>query len=176
MAKQLPDHGLIRCHDAPDFEKMARYTAICPETSRLAESAASYARRDSYKTHWSMGQRLYTHMTSPIRRWADVMNQMALYGHSFQTDPTFLNEQGKRAKKHDRDLFFLDQLRTPKMPLSGVVLEPNRIWVNEWKRLIKHTHVDYQPGTHVKITYYLDMNETTWKRRLITCVDIDCPE
>jgi exoribonuclease R len=176
MAKQLPEHALIRCHDAPDFEKMTRYSAICPETSRLAESAASYARKDSFKTHWSMGQRLYTHMTSPIRRWADVLNQMALYGHSFNTDPTFLNEQSKRAKKHDRDLFFLDQLRTPKMPLSGVVLEPDRIWVKEWKRLIKNTHVDYEPGTHVKITYYLDMNETTWKRRLITCVDKDCPE
>ena len=176
MAKQLPNTGLLRYHEAPKQELLERYTKICPAASRLAESSAVYAPMESKQLHWGMGLQLYTHMTSPIRRWADVHNQCALLRLTLATDISHLNLIGKRAKKHDRELFFLDQLRTPsKTPLSGIVLEPGKVWVDLWKRTVRTKNTELEPGTHVKITYYLDMNQPTWKRRLVTCVHTDCP-
>lgn len=176
MARQLPSTGLLRYHKEPKQELLERYTRICPAASRLAESSAVYAPMESQQLHWGMGLQLYTHMTSPIRRWADVHNQCALLGHSLTTDVPYLNLIGKRAKKHDRELFFLDQLKTPsEMPLSGTVLEHGKVWVDLWKRTVRINNTDLEPGTHVKITYYLDMNQSTWKKRMVTCVHTDYP-
>jgi exoribonuclease R len=173
MATQLPEQALLRCHEQPKQDLFELYSAICPEATRLAETAAVYDTLSSRRLHWGMGRKLYTHMTSPIRRWADVHNQMCLLGHHMLIDIEMLNLVNKKAKKHARDLFFLDQLQKPQV-VYGVALDTkSRVWVSEWKRVLTIDSVE--PGTRVKIEYYLDMNQPTWKKRMVTRASTDCP-
>lgn len=170
--------GLLRCHNPPNFEMLQRYQTICPEATRLAESSATYQDVQHRAPHWGLGMMSYTHMTSPIRRWADVYNQLILFGSDVDVDMNMLNECNKRAKKHARDLFFLDQLQHPK-PVQGVVLdvrnEKCKVWVDAWKRILTVHTTEYEPGTRVLVEYHLDMNQPTWKKRMVIRVSKDCP-
>ena len=172
MAMELVKRGmgLLRSHKEPDREKLERYESYCPEARRLAENAAVYTDIEHREPHYGLGMIAYTHMTSPIRRWADTYNQMVLFGENPGVDIDYLNQVNKNAKKHDRDLFFLDQLRYP-APVTGIVLETvnskTKVWVCEWKRVVSLPAREYANGTRLKIEYYLDMNQPTWKKRMI---------
>lgn len=181
MARELIDRGVgvLRSHTGPKRERLERYTSYCPEAARLAESAAQYTDIEHRQPHYGLGRVAYTHMTSPIRRWADTYNQMVLFGENPGVDIAHLNQVNKNAKKHDRDLFFLDQLQHP-TPVTGVVLETTdsktKVWVPEWKRLISVPARDYPEGCRLKIEYYLDMNQPSWKKRMVIRASRDCPE
>lgn len=181
MATELVKRGmgLLRSHTEPDREKLQRYESYCPEARRLAESAAVYTDVEHREPHYGLGMVTYTHMTSPIRRWADTYNQMVLFGENPGIDIDYLNQVNKNAKKHDRDLFFLDQLRNPS-PVTGIVLETvhskTKVWVCEWKRVVTLPAREYPNGTRLKIEYYLDMNQPTWKKRMVMRASRDCLE
>jgi len=170
--------GVLRSHAEPNMEALKRYNVMCPDATRLAESSAEYCDVATRRTHWGMGSVPYTHMTSPIRRWADAYNQMVLRGEVYPIDVEYLNSVGKHAKKHDRDLFFLEQLRTPR-PVMGTVLdvlgEKSKVWVADWNRVISIRTTEHEPGTKLRIEYYLDMNQPTWKRRMVIHASRDCP-
>ena len=180
MARALMDMdaGLLRSHAEPNMEALKRYNVICPDATWLAESSAVYCDVTTKHTHWGMGSVPYTHMTSPIRRWADAHNQMVLHCESYLPDIDELNRISKNAKRHGRDLFFLDQLRVP-CPVMGTVLdvlgEKSKVWVADWKRVISIPSTEYEPGTKLRIEYYLDMNQPTWKRRMVIHASRDCP-
>jgi exoribonuclease R len=133
-AKLLKQHGtgLLRSHDQPDQLKMASYTAISPELQFLAYRAANYLPAAAPATyHWGLATNLYTHITSPIRRYADLVNQRALKAilanQSIPPTPPVadhLNMIAKRAKQHDRDLIILRALKSsPFGKTTGTVLE-----------------------------------------------------
>jgi exoribonuclease R len=172
MAKELirVGHGIFRGHEKPDATAMERYNTICPEASRLAESAAVYQTYQTRTPHYGLGVEIYTHITSPIRRWADVHNQTVLLFAEPDEPIDHLNLMSKHAKKHDRDLFFLDQLQDPR-PVSGIVLDvhnaKSKVWVSEWKRVLQLPTTDYEPGIKLRLDYYLDMNQPTWKKRMV---------
>ena len=109
--------GLLRSHKAPDMEKLKRYTAVDPKLEFLAYSAASYVPADQPDpAHWSLGADLYTHASSPIRRYADLVNQRVIKAYlraqplPLPTNPAALNRIAKAAKQHDRDLVFVRSL------------------------------------------------------------------
>lgn len=162
--------GLLRSHNQPDREQLERYESYCPEARRLAETAAVYTDVEHRQPHYGLGMVAYTHMTSPIRRWADTYNQMVLFGENPGVDIDYLNQVNKNAKKHDRDLFFLECLQTPS-PVTGIVLETleskSKVWICEWKRVISIAARGYPNGTRLKIEVYLDMNQPTWKKRMV---------
>jgi exoribonuclease R len=172
-------HGIFRGHEKPDTQTMERYDVICPDATRLAERAALYQTYQDRTPHYGLDVDVYTHSTSPIRRWADVHNQMVL---SSTTPPEMidhLNLTSKYAKRHERDLFFLDQLQRPGA-VTGVVLDvtntKSKIWVFEWKRVVHVRNTEYEPGTRVTLSYYLDMNQPTWKTRMVIAASKDCLE
>jgi exoribonuclease R len=184
MAEELiaRSKGLFRGHSEPNAERMQNYKRVCPEASRLAESAAVYQSFTDRTPHWGLDLEAYAHTTSPIRRWADVHNQMVLFGLDPPEPTESLNALNKATKKYERDLFFLTQLQTPRV-MVGTVLEvlaeKSKVWVTDWQRTVTVRTTEFEVGTQVVLDYYLDMNQPTWKTRMViraTRADTNCPE
>jgi exoribonuclease R len=166
---------LYRSHQEPDAEKLARYTQIL-HLPFLAHSSASYT--EEPREHWGLNS-LYCHATSPIRRWADVVNQGVVKGKSIPYNTTELNNIHKRSKQFSRDTFFLTQLQP--RTLNGIILDVNeersRVYIHEWQRIITLKESGRHVGEKIKIDYFLDMNAPSVKKRFVfKCVDTNCPE
>ena len=172
MAEELIrlSKGVFRGHSGPNVERMERYQSICPEASRLAESSAVYQSFTDRTPHWGLKLDSYAHTTSPIRRWADVHNQLVLLGKDPVEPIESLNLLNKATKKYERDLFFLTQLQTPRV-MVGTVLEvleeKSKVWVTDWQRVVTVRTTEFEAGAHVVLDYYLDMNQPTWKTRMV---------
>jgi len=159
--------GILRVHPTPDVEKLKLYERLGVDTKFLAFKAAKYAPATSTEAHWGLNTDMYCHATSPIRRFADVINQYVLKGEEPPVfDIELLNTHTKELKQYARDMFFLEQLNTKDRTTHGIVLNDHRVWVPAWKRIItcKNTEVSGREGT---LHFSLDMNQPTWKRRMV---------
>ena len=106
--------GILRRHAAPDMETLDRLKDIRGVPTHLAFNAGEYCpASDDNVAHWGLGAAVYCHASSPIRRWADVVNQNTLLGilggshQRFMTDCGTLNRAAKKARGFERDLFFV---------------------------------------------------------------------
>ena len=170
--------GILRSQDQPEFEKLELYKSFVTDVSYLANKSARYTPASLNEPHWGLSKGVYCHATSPIRRFADIVNQMIICGYETpEVDCEELNRLQNDAKKYERDSFFLEKILGNENRITeGIVLSDHRIWVPEWKRLITCKN-NYSPGTPGILKYSLDMNQTTWKRRMVfKFVDTNCPE
>jgi len=112
--------GVLRSHAAPDTAKLEMYNKIDPSLGFLAFKSATYvgAPFSQSTVHWGLSEATYTHATSPIRRYADLINQRCLKaligpgpGLGLGFDVKQLNLMAKAAKQHDRDFIFLRELK-----------------------------------------------------------------
>ena len=134
----------------------------------LENKSANYIPASNPQPHYGLNKDKYCHATSPIRRFADIINQMVLCDYKI-IDIAFdtLNRLQKQAKKYDRDSFFLNKLLTTvERTIEGIVLNDHRVWVPEWRRIVTCKN-DKQPETKGILKYSLDMNQSTWKRRMV---------
>ena len=164
-AKVLVQHnkGLLRAHESPDLEKFETYKKLGLEF--LSFKSAVYT-TDMNALHWSINTK-YCHSTSPIRRFADIVNQFVLKGEEYpEFNVEMLNERTKDMKNYERDSFFLDQLQTDTRQVKGIVLNDHRIWVPIWNRIITCKNT-YEEGVSGLLYYSLDMKQSTWKRRMV---------
>lgn len=170
--------GILRYQDAADIEKLNEYKSAGVNEIFLANKSAKYCSAFSPQSHWGLQKEYYCHATSPIRRFADIVNQMVLCNyHVPEIQYDELNELQQQAKKFERDSFFLTQiLKTNCRSVEGVVLSDHRIWIPSWKRMITCKN-SYSPGTTGIVKYSLDMNQPTWKRRMVfKFEDTNCQE
>jgi hypothetical protein len=156
--------GIYRGHTPPDAEKLEKYAI-----KHLAYSSGIYSRDPI--PHWGLNYEIYCHASSPIRRWSDVVNQGVIKCNKvLRSDPAHLNIVCSNAKKYERDIFFVGCLFSKKKPVEGIVLDTNekrsRVWIEQWKRIITVRSV-IPEGTHCTVSYYLDMNAPTWKKRIV---------
>ncbi len=163
--------GLLRHHTAPDLEKLEKYERLHLNSRMFAYAAATYEHVSPKVMHWGFQTR-YCHGTSPIRRWADVVNQMAVKGMPVPNAKDDCNRLQKFAKKHARDLAFLDILQRIPENTPGVIVSPTRVWISDWERMIT-CHNDIPVGTPVIVRYFLDMQRPTWKERLVFLIKTD---
>uniref|UniRef100_A0A6C0B540 RNB domain-containing protein n=1 Tax=viral metagenome TaxID=1070528 RepID=A0A6C0B540_9ZZZZ len=173
MAEELVKlgKGLLRHHSMPDGEKMDKYERLGLNARMFAYAAATYEHTSPKVQHWGFQTR-YCHGSSPIRRWADVVNQMAMKGMPVPNAREDCNRLQKFAKKHARDLAFMDILQRRPENTPGIVVSSTRVWVSDWSRMITCPN-DILPGTPVVIRYFLDMQRATWKQRLVFHIKID---
>jgi hypothetical protein len=163
--------GLLRHHSAPSAEKLEKYERLGLNARMFAYASATYEHVCPEIMHWGFQTR-YCHGSSPIRRWADVVNQMAMKGMEVPNAKDDCNRLQKFAKKHARDLAFLDILQRRPEDVKGIVISPTRIWIPDWNRLITSPNT-FPEGTQVNVTYFLDMQRPTWKQRLVFHVKTD---
>lgn len=174
--------GVWRGHTEPDYHKLDKFRSFGVGIEFLAQKSAIYT--DYAAKHWGLGSEAYCHASSPIRRWADVVNQSILKKRTpLDADTVHLNKVCQCAKRYDRDMFFLETIMTAKTnELVGCVsVDTNetrtRFWVPQWKKIITVKNARIAEGTTVPILFYLDMNNITWKKRIVFRVEgIDCPE
>lgn len=181
--------GILRRHGAPDMEALERLAGIQGVPEHLAFSAGEYCPATATDVaHWGLGAAVYCHASSPIRRWADVVNQNTLLSIfvgepylRFMKDCGTLNKAAKCAKAVERDLFFVRRLLGPGgcAPTEGVVLrldpEANkaRVWVESWQRIVRIkapvgvTWPSLRPGQRVILAVFCDMGKRNWKRRMV---------
>jgi exoribonuclease R len=158
--------GLLRGHSPPDMEKVEYYRKIgLPEY--LGYSSAQYYPISTGSPHWSMNG-IYCHASSPIRRFADCINQLAYKCIDFAECSTELNKLQKYCKKFERDLKFARLMNEGKK-LTGVIVSSRRIWCPELSCMITCENSGYA-SQMVVLEYFYDPNKVSWKKRVIFSV------
>ncbi len=158
--------GILRGHGGPKAE---RYTALAttlgPElAARLASDAATYSLAGSGATHAGFGDTAYCHATSPIRRYADLINQRVLKCGGAAATPHLirtLNVRSKAAKEYERACAFMEALSAPIKEVDIVPVGDGRAYVPAWSRLIKCAH-DCK-----RVRYFYDATKARWSERLV---------
>jgi len=168
VAKELikKKDGLLRIQPEPCIEKLKEYKDFVG-LEFLANKSAIYSCAKNPQKHWSL-QTYYCHATSPIRRFADIVNQMVLVNEVVcEIDIDYLNFLQKQSKKYERDLLFVQQLLgTDSREVEGIVLNDHRILVPKWKQIVTCKN-NSNPGKKGLLKYSLDMNQPTWKKRMV---------
>lgn len=169
--------GILRVQPAASADKIAAWAAISPE---LANEAAIYevaSTESQDQAHASLGLAAYCHASSPLRRYADLVNQRVLKallkGQQLLVDPDLiekLNSRGKANKRWGRDLTFLTHVVPGRVHEIAVVwASADQVWVPTWKRLIRIRHDEvHEPGYKGMIQIFCDPTKRNWTRRILT--------
>jgi exoribonuclease R len=136
------------------------------------KSAKYVPASNTSSSHYGLKSDVYCHATSPIRRFADIINQFVLKGDLVPThDIETLNERATELKKYERDMFFLQQLeKSTTRYVVGITLNDHRVWVPDWNRIVTCKNI-FQEGATGKLYFSLDMNQPTWKKRMVCRFD-----
>ena len=166
--------GLLRVQ--PETEETPIWARIDPALKFLAAEAASYeaATPDMPQTHASLG--LYCHASSPLRRYADLVNQRTLKAIIRGDSPVItdiaehLNLRSKANKRWSRDLTFLTHVTPGRVHTIDVVwLSAEKVWISAWKRIIRLRHEEVRPVGYIgPIQIFCDPTKRNWKDRILT--------
>lgn len=181
--KAAPRAAVLRSHSAPKAEKLAQYAAFVPELPGLSMEAAKYTHPSTCQPHYGFNS-LYCHVTSPIRRYADLLNQRSLKAFLVGTEPSIanglaiyaLNTQQKSSKAYQRDTFFAKELREGPRVVTAFVAaydatkKKAHLYVSKWKRIIKVASEPLPLKQEVKLYFIYDSAKANYKDRLISRV------
>jgi exoribonuclease R len=146
--------GILRRHSSPNLEKLEKYKTYLPELEKLAFSSAEYCLADDINTkHFGLESDNYAHVSSPIRRYADLVNQRVLKGYIRKSQERFIvplamydmNYRAKLNKGFGRDLDFLKAISSGQTSFKGIIIDKKvledsqmkiKIYIPLWKRTI----------------------------------------
>jgi exoribonuclease R len=201
-AKLLRDArvGILRSHSSPDMQRLAKYSTWDSKLSQLAMESAKYclADQEGAISHFGIGADVYCHASSPLRRYADLMNQRILKqlirGKSDGVMVTVpiqdLNIRSKISKQYEKNLLFLREVLShtggPRI-VSGRILDITAdrqkcsIWIDAWKKKMTiHNHdLDvFEEGEIVNVECAMNLLGRHWRDkmviRLTKCASTDC--
>jgi exoribonuclease R len=120
--------GIVRRHSPPDRERLQAYREHVPELEMLAFSSAEYCLAEEEDTvHSGLDSDHYAHASSPIRRYADLVNQRVLTNWIQGSTDYYIvpqamydmNLRGKAIKNFARDVTFLRAISTGPCPVEN---------------------------------------------------------
>jgi len=169
--------GLLRVQPASPASAIAH-----PALQNLLKEAARYETTDTEdKRHASLDLAAYCHASSPLRRYADLVNQRAIYSiigsmESQKLVAAHLNDRMKAARRFSRDLTFLTHVTPGRVhEIDVIVMDPEegRVYVPLWGRIIRLRHElrpeEYEgPNSKIRIQIYCDPTQRNWKQRVLT--------
>jgi exoribonuclease R len=188
VLKQLSS-GILRRHPSADEERLRTYEEHLPECKHLAMSAAEYCLAEEKET-WHAGIHTdhYAHASSPIRRYADLVNQRVLKQWIIgqQNTPYIvpvpmvdLNERSHAIRRYARDMDYVTALETGITQFQAFIMDKTpmedgqikiRMYVPTWKRMVSST---YKKGTIPDTIYSRDETYEVfvplYKSVMITC-------
>jgi exoribonuclease R len=175
--------GLLRAHDAPFQEQLEILSKIDPSLQYLAYQSANYASVGAGGgSHWGLGESLYCHASSPLRRFADLINQQILKDYLEAKPCAFggeaelavvLNRRQKQIQAAERNFHLLKAIQTAERAVvQGTFLWTRNgkaeVYVRSWESTIRFVcEKDLIPGKTYEIQYYCDRRKATWKERMI---------
>jgi len=157
--------GVLRRHSEPEWERLEKYKKHIPEFMNLAYSSAEYCLADeNYTNHYGLNSDHYAHATSPIRRYADLINQRVLklliqksnYIYIVPQSMIDMNKRGKDVKRFARDLDFLKAIEQEKTECQGIIVDripvseteyKIRIYIPTWRKIISTTYKKVSDNT-----------------------------
>ena len=184
--------GILRSHDAPQTAVLSRIESFATIPKFLAYSSSKYCAAAEPNTwHWGLGEELYCHASSPIRRYADCINQTCIMNALFDYElpvPTHsverLNATEKATKTFERDLFFVRALLLNAgkavEPVQGVVVEVSekcmKVWTAAWNMIVRIRkpvggwELEPSVGMELGMRPHADYTQRNWKRRITIAV------
>lgn len=182
LLKDAKGAGLLRRHKGGSAEKIKD---LPKELYFLAYDAAEHCLTTEEETnHYGLERDAYAYATSPLRRYADLVNQRVLHALLDEkktpvTDQELaddLNRREKQAKAFSRDLFFSIALSSSEdQAVEGDVLsfdkekQTHKVYVPQWKRIIKVKQLletPFDKGQKVVITWFEDRTKAAWKEKI----------
>jgi exoribonuclease R len=153
--------GILRRHSAPEQARLERYqkhAALVPGLVHLAMTSAEYCLAEEQETqHYGLESDHYAHASSPIRRYADLVNQRVLKLRIRGSKEGFIvpqamiemNKRTRAIKRFARDMDFLRAIQANKTTCQGMIVDRIpvgeteyriRIYVPQWRRIISATY------------------------------------
>jgi len=173
--------GILRTQAPADAAKVSEWASVDPSLQGLANEAASYVAGSTPNdtAHASLDVDVYCHATSPIRRYADLVNQRCLKriitgsdtpATSMEEMATHLNERTKANLRWTRDLTFLTHVTPGRVHHIDVMwISADQFWVPAWKRIVRARHP--RPDSAVvrdRVAIFCDPTKRNWKNRVLT--------
>lgn len=179
--------GILRCHAPGKHEAISKILANAGVPEHILFQSAEYCLPTDEDTfHFGLAAEAYAYATSPIRRFADFVNQQALIailkgGTVRPTEELLvkgLNRREKQAKAFQRDTFYMTTLTAPPQDrgesVLGTVIEYKeeskklKVWVPNWNRMISVKNASaLEPGARVSIQWYMNPEEPRWKDKVV---------
>jgi exoribonuclease R len=176
--------GILRRHAPGKHETISKILANAGVPEHILFQSAEYCLPTDENTfHFGLAAEAYAYATSPIRRYADFVNQQTLIailkgGTANPTEEKLvkeLNRREKQAKAFQRDYFYMTTLTqdTTKSVLGTVIeYKPEtkklKVWVPEWNRIISVKNaITLEPGARVAIQWYMNPEEPRWKEKVV---------
>ena len=186
--------GLLRVHSgAASSENIALAAATgCRALAWRGASAGFYVSATSPVAahgHAGLGLSAYAHASSPLRRYADLMNQRFLkhiLGYYSSAPPStsmtelafHLNARARVVREYELRVWFLSALRTDAITnvdavcceFRGPPVDAWTVYVPVWRRFVRARTADGifpKVGQVVKLRAFCDLREVAWDRRCV---------
>jgi exoribonuclease R len=176
--------GLLRTHSQPEAEALERFTRLGLPAKELAYPAAQYTAIEPDRSeylHWGLARSAYSHASSPIRRFADVLNQARILAciegqtvvdKDLSAQALSLAALEKNAKRYERDRVFVDAFfGNETHTVEGVFVETtdtHSTWyLPTWKKFVRAKPFQGDPGTRATLAYFAFLGERSWKKRMV---------
>ena len=185
--------GILRKHSSAEYSRLQTFSQW--GISQLAQRAAEYCpANDPAPLHYGLTVEVYCHATSPIRRYADLVNQRVLKKFirgehiGILVSPQLLTQLNRRQlelKRFERDAFLLQQVYDRAGEVEVLVLERSErklenqsqpltrlsIWVPSWKRkmswsTVASIPVEVIPGLMIRLSYFANPTARYWKEHI----------
>jgi exoribonuclease R len=149
--------GILRRHSEPKWDQLERYKAHVPELEKLAFSSAEYCfGEESHTRHYGLDTDTYAHASSPIRRYADLINQRIMTRLIQGSTEYFIvpqamydmNVRVKAIRHFARDMTYLEAILTGQTEFQGIIMDKKekegwmkiKLYVPMWKRMVSTTY------------------------------------
>jgi exoribonuclease R len=120
------------------------------------------------KGHYCLGIDCYTHATSPIRRYADIIVQRMLV-IDYIIDKSLIQKMNtiqKSDKRFYRDLAFLQAIYKGDRIVEAIVLSSNYIYIQNWRQRVRYPN-SYELYSKISLEFYVDPNPIQWKKKIV---------